>query len=115
MITTEEAKARFAKFIDDGIAARPVEARLIRKIRKALEAAGTPVVKVWDSEEWVEVTTLRDLYEQAFNLDELYLYTESGSWVRLIMGEGYDLICDHTIDLDDALAPVFKYIEKFEA
>ncbi len=115
MTTTEEAAlARFARFIDDGIAAHPVEARLIRKVRKALEKAGDPIVKVDDREEVTDVVTLRDVYEQAFNLDELFLITKSGSWVRLTMGEGYDVICDYTTDLEVALKPVFDYIEQHE-
>ena len=115
MTTTEEAaQARFARFIDDGIAAHPVEARLIRKVRKALKDAGDPIVKVWDREEMTKVSTLRELFEQAFNLDELFLYTQSGSWVRLTMGEGYDVICDYTTDLEVALKPVFDYIEQHE-
>ena len=30
------------------------------------------------------------------------------------MGEGYDVICDYTTDLEAALAPVFEYIAKHE-
>ena len=62
MTTTEEAKARFAKFIDDGIAAHPVEARIIRKVYKALAKAGTPIVSTWDREESVPVSNIREVF-----------------------------------------------------
>lgn len=98
-------------FIAEQIAAKPVEAKIVRKIVRALKAAGTPVTQIWDSEEYVTVSTEKEVMEQAFNLDEIYLDTESGAWVRLTMGEGYDMLTDYSVSLDDALAPVRAWIE----
>jgi hypothetical protein len=99
-------------FIKEQIKARPIEAKITRKVVRALKAAGTPVVKTWDGYESEKVETMQDVLEQAFNLDEVYLYTADGSWVRLVMGNEYDLICDYTTDLEDALQPVNDWIEK---
>lgn len=99
-------------FIAAQIAARPIEARIVRKVYRALRDAGTPIVAAYDGEEQVPVSTLQDVLNEAFNLDEVYLYTEAGSWVRLTMGEEWDLVCDYTTDLEDALSPVFAYINE---
>lgn len=95
-----------------GIAHMPIEARMIRLVVKSLKAAGTPVVKVWDSEEWEDTPTRDDVLNAAFNLDECFLYTESGSWVRIVMGNDIDCVVDYTLDLEEALAPVDAYWEK---
>jgi len=102
----------FKAFIDEGIASRPIEARIVRKVVRALKAAGNPVVKVDDGEEHIAVTTERDVLDQAFNLDELHLYTANGGWVFLVMGNEWDVICDYSISLEDALQPVNDYIDK---
>lgn len=102
----------FQKFIDEAMAARPVERKMLKRIRTALKAAGDPIIEAYDGEETTPVTTLRSLYETAFNLDEVYLFTKSGSWVRITMGEGWDALCDYTLDIEDALKPVNDWIEK---
>lgn len=101
-----------AEYVAAQIAARPVEAKIVRKIVRALKAAGNPITSVEDSDgETTPVTTEADVLAIAFNLDDLWLVTQSGSWVRLIMGEGYDLINDYGVSLEDALTPVNEWIE----
>lgn len=100
----------FQAFINREIAARPIEADIVRRVIAALAEAGTPVVNVWDGVESTPVVTERDIMEQVFNLDEAYLYTTSGAWVRLVMGNEWDLIADYLISLEEALDPVQKYI-----
>lgn len=105
-------KASFDKFIDDNMAALPAERKTLRKVVKALKDAGKPVVIVHDGEEDTPVTTLRSIQEQVFNLDDAWLVTEDGSWVRLVLGNGWDTLTDYTVDLEDILLPVTRYIEK---
>ncbi|AUX82709.1 hypothetical protein PBI_KNOX_60 [Microbacterium phage Knox] len=102
----------FKKFIDDAIAASPVEAKLTRKVYRALRAAGQPVVAVWDSEERVPVKNEREMLEQVFNLDVAWLITENGDWVMLVRGNEWDLISDYTVAVEPDLQSVFDYIEK---
>lgn len=111
MNTYDANQARFQRFIDDAIAANPIEADLLKRIIASLESAGDPIVKIDDREEVSEVSTPREIFEAAFNLDELFLITKSGSWVRLTMGEEWDMICDYTTDLEDALKPVNEFVE----
>ena len=101
----------FKAFIDNNIKNSPDEANLLRKIIRALKAAGTPIVQVYDGEEFVPVRTERDIFEQVFNLDEAYLYTAEGSWARFINGEGFEALCDYSLSLEDALQPVSDYID----
>jgi hypothetical protein len=108
MTTTD----RFREFIDSQIKANPVEARITRKVVKALREAGTPVVTVWDTGVHTPVKTTRDVLDLVFNLDYCYLYTEAQDWVFLVGGNEYDMISDYTIDLEAALKPVFAWIEK---
>lgn len=92
------------------VARRPIEARIVRKVVKALKDAGDPVVQVYDTEEYVDVKTKDEVLNEVFNLDEAYLITKSGGWVRLIMGQDWDTVCDYTMSLDEALEPVMQYV-----
>lgn len=100
-------------FIAKQIEDRPIEAKIVRKIVRVLKAAGKPVKYVFDGVERVYVSTEKDVLNEAFNLDEVYLHTDDG-YVFLTMGEGWDLICDYGLSLDDDLKPVFAWIEKNE-
>ncbi|QDM56734.1 hypothetical protein SEA_VELENE_60 [Microbacterium phage Velene] len=102
----------FKKFIDEAIANSPVEAKLTRKVYRALRAAGQPVVAVWDSEERVPVKNEREMLDQVFNLDVAWLITENGDWVMLVRGNEWDLISDYTVAVEPDLQSVFDYIEK---
>lgn len=106
------ASAEFtANFVATQITARPTEAKIVRKIIRALKAAGDPIVSVWDGEEQVEVSTEADIMAQAFNLDSLGLYTKSDAWVGLQMGEGLDIMADYSVSLEEALTPVNDWID----
>jgi len=98
-------------YLTEQIAARPVEALMVRKVVRALKAAGTPVVRIWDGEEHVRVTSEKDVMDTVFNLDEAVLKTADGAGVFLVMGEGYEMICDYSVSLEDALAPVNAYVD----
>lgn len=100
----------FKTFIAEAIKASPAEATTIRKVVCALKAAGTPIVKVYDGEEFVNVKTEQDILNEAFNLDWCRLYTEDNSWVFIVMGNEWDALSDYTLDLEDALAPVNEYL-----
>lgn len=94
------------------VAARPVEARIVRKVVRAMKAAGTPWAICWDGESKYGVRTEADMLDAVFSVDEPYLFTETGSWIRFAMGEGWEIIADHSVDLEDTLAPVFAYIDE---
>ncbi len=104
----------FEAFIADQIKSRPTEATIVRKAVRALKAAGVPVVAVWDTVERVEVKTEEDILKEVFNLDEAFLVTQSGAWVRLTMGNEYDIITDYTTDLEAALQPALEWIDKHQ-
>lgn len=93
---------RLQRFIDGQIAARPIEATLVRKIYKALKEAGTPIVRLYDGETWEKVESEKDLLDLAFDLDEWRAYTANESWVFVVMGQGAEGLTDWTIDLDPA-------------
>jgi len=102
----------FKTFIDEAIAASPIEAKLTRKVYRALRAAGNPVVKVYDGGEYVPVKNEREMLEQVFNLDMSWLFTENDDWVMLVRGNEWDLISDYTVAAEPDLQSVFDYIEK---
>lgn len=89
-------------YLDEQIAARPIEATLVRKVYKALKKAGTPVVKGYDREEWVKLESQQDVLDFAFNLDEFFLYTEDGAMVWIIMGQGAEGLTDYSVSLEEA-------------
>lgn len=102
-------------FIARQIANSPIEARLVRKVVRALKAAGSPVVSVWDGEEDCPVKSEKDVLSLVFNLDQAWLKVESGAWVFLVLGNEWDVICDYSVSLEEPLEPVFAYIEKNDA
>lgn len=111
--STEEGRAAWFKaHIDNGMIHNAAEARIVNKIVKTLKAAGNPVVSVWDGAESTNVKTLRDVQEQVFNLDQCHLYTKSGGWVFIVLGNDWDALTDYTLSLEDALKPVNDYIDK---
>ena len=102
---------------------RPVEAKLVLRILRALDAAGMPVTEVYDGEErhrifkvntaprwWHESAVLN----HAMGLDEVWLSTASGATVYLVMGQHFECLTDYTTDLEDALAPVFAWIDRWD-
>lgn len=108
--TEAELKAELDVFIDRQITERPIEATVVRKLVRALKTAGDPVVEIFDTEEYNAVKTERDILVQVFNLDESYVITKSGGWVRLVMGQDYDMIADYTVSLEDALTDFNDWI-----
>jgi hypothetical protein len=97
------------------MAGRPTEATITRKVIKALKDAGQPVTIVFDGGERTPVDGKNAILNEVFNLDESYLITEDGSWVRLVMGNGYDIVCDYTTNLEDILQPVSDWCAEREA
>jgi hypothetical protein len=105
-------KARFQRYIQDAVDRHHVEAEIIKRLYEALEAADNPIIMVDDSEEENDVSTLWEVYEQVFNLDEAYLYTESGAYVFVVMGEEWETIADYNISLEVAIKPVNDWVAK---
>lgn len=111
-MTEEEAKERFRKFIDEAMDHLFIEATIVKKLIRAFDEAGTPFVKVDDTEERVDVNGERAILEQVFNLDECWLITASGSWVRVVLGNEWDCLVDYTTDIEETIAPVNAWIER---
>lgn len=107
-----ENEARLKAFTDANIEDHPVEASIVRRIIRSLKEAGNPVVSVWDGEESEKVTTEAEIMALVFNLDQCHLYTETGAFVFLVLGEGWDTIADYNVSLEDALKPVNDWVDK---
>lgn len=101
----------FASFIASSIKAHPAEATIVRKVFRALREAGSPVTSVWDGVEDSPVSSLQEVLELVFNLDEAFLKTSDGSWVRIILGNEWDALSDYTVNLEEALASVNAYLD----
>lgn len=91
---------------------RPIETRIVRKVIRALKAAGTPVTAVFDGEEKTPVRTEQEAMVEVFGLDMAWLMTEWGSWVVIVIGNRWEAISDYTLDLEAALAEVEAWIAK---
>lgn len=93
-----------------------LEQRIVKMTVDALLAAGY-TLSVFDGENDTPYTTDRKILVDALmETDEDYLYTraETGleSFVRFVYGnDGYDVICDYGISLDEVLAGVNAYAE----
>lgn len=97
------------------IAGRPIEATITRKVIRAMKEAGKPITVVFDGGERVKVEGEHAILNEVFNLDEAYLITEDGSWIRLVLGNEYDIVCDYTTDLEEILSPISDWCSAREA
>lgn len=100
-------------FIKESKAHHYVEVKIINKIIKALNDADNPIVSVYDGDENTPVTpgNKREIDRLVYNLDECFLYTKSGGWVRIALGEDWDCLPDYTLDLEDTLKPINDFID----
>ena len=55
------------KFIKRQIDRRPIEADIVRRIIRAMEENGTPIVKTYDREETVKVSTEEEILEEVLD------------------------------------------------
>jgi len=86
------------------------EAKITRRIIRALKKAGTPVTEIWDGEETTAVRTEREAMATVLNLDWAALCTETGSYVLVHIGNAWECITDYTLDLEAALAETEAWI-----
>jgi hypothetical protein len=91
-----------------------VEKKIVRKAIRALKSAGTPVVNVFDGEELVPVSTEAEILDAVFSVDESRMITADGDWVYVVLGNDYDCLSDYTLDLEEALNPVYDWIDKHD-
>lgn len=104
---------RLGEYIARAKEQSPIEAKIVHKIWAALRDAGNPIVSVYDGEETTKATTRTEVDRLVFNLDECYLNTKSGGWVRIVMGNEWDCLIDYTVSLEAALQGVNDYIDKY--
>ena len=93
-------------FIQNAVDRNFIEAEIVKRLFNVLAKADNPVTSVWDGEEETEVSTLEEVYEVVFNLDQSHLYTKSGSWIFLVSGNDWDMISDYGVSLEEAIKPV---------
>jgi hypothetical protein len=99
----------FDQFIAKNVKHNPIEASILNRLRKDLEAAGDPIVMVFDGEEETPVKTYKDIKSQVFNLDECFLNTAKGHWVRFVLGNEQDCLVDHHVTLSPVLDPIYEW------
>lgn len=105
---------RLGRYIADSMDQLHIEAKIVKRIVSALNAAHDPITSVFDGEKHtpVEAGSLAEINRLVFNLDEAYLETASGGWVRIVLGNGFDCLVDYTLNLEEALQPVNDWIDK---
>lgn len=102
-----------------------IERKIVKLTVKTLLESGFELA-VHDGEEWHNRTTdAKKLHDALMETDEdrLFVYRPDGpkgsrdwfGWVFFVYGnDGPDVINDYTVNLEDVLAPVNKYAERFE-
>ena len=92
-----------------------VERSVCRRLIRTLKSAGY-TLRVHSGDEWETPKAASEdtLMRAMFNLDEAWLIvSENGKrigYVYLVFGnDGYDVISDHTMNLEAAIAPVDAY------
>lgn len=98
-----------------------IEKQIVNLILDRVLAEGG-AIDVHDGEE-TPLKNSRDktaIFAAMFSTDEDYLYIRQSpgqkpmGWVRLIYGNGIDLISDYTVNLETLLEPINAEINRFE-
>lgn len=95
-----------------------LEQRIVRRTVKALLAAGYALQTNNGDDLTPETPTdsLTAILGEMMQTDDEYLMAYKDgrtSWVRFVYGnDGYDVICDYTVSLEDVLKPVNDYAER---
>lgn len=108
---------------------RGIEYAIVRKLIETLLAKGLELsIDHGGESEKIKIGDVTaDTMEDMFACDEEYLFvqTKQGSldgspegshhgWVKLVYGnDGWDVICDYTTNLEDALKEVNEYADQF--
>lgn len=114
-MSTTTVTPEFRAFIEDNMRGNHIEAKVLTKLVKVLNKGGNPITEVWydhTGHEAVKVDGLEAIQNEVFNLDEAFLVTKSGDWVRFILGNEWDVISDYTTDIEGLIEPVNTWIEK---
>lgn len=101
-------------YIKESKAHHYIELTILNKIIKALNEAENPIVQVYDGDEYTDVKpgNKAEIHRLVFNLDECYLFTRSGGWVRIVLGEDWDCLPDYSLSLESVLKPINDFIDK---
>lgn len=97
-----------------------VERAIARKAIEVLTAAGyTITVDDGDDEPVKRSVVPNDIMEAVFAVDEATLYVhdkpegKAFAWISFIMGNtGWDVVNDHTVNLEEVLKPVSNYADQ---
>jgi hypothetical protein len=96
-----------------------IERRIVRRVvRAALKAGYT--VSIFDSEEWAvkRSTSYRAVMDNMMQTDEevMRLRDKEGNNMGFIFfvygNDGYDVICDYALSLEEFLKPINDYADK---
>jgi hypothetical protein len=88
------------------------EYRILSKLWKAFNDAGNPIRFVDDGDEMNPVDNKEEFWYQVLNLDDFFLCTATGQWVRIVMGNEWDALIDYVVSLEGILSPVNDWIDK---
>ena len=94
------------------LADHPAEAAVVKAIIDTLHRAGNPVTQVDYFEDRIDTPTRDDVLNIVFDLDESFLITDDGSWVRITLGNEWDCLTDYTVNLEEILQPVSDLIDR---
>lgn len=96
-----------------------VELKIVHRLLSDAEKAyGDCCVQIQEDELHTGLTH-QEAIDLLFDLDEAdVLFTKDGEeiegWVKLIFGNGYDVISDYSTVLEDLMAPVNKFADKMQ-
>jgi hypothetical protein len=90
------------------------EERIARKVYQACEAAGTPVVTIYDGGDYVDVTTEDEAVEAGFAVDIFRMVTTTNAAVLIVNGNEWDALSDYNVSLDEPMETVMEWIRQNE-
>jgi hypothetical protein len=87
------------------------EQRILSKIWTEFNKAGNPIKFVDDTEEINPVDNREEFFYQVYNLDEFFLLTATGQWVRIVMGNDWDCVVDYVLSLEATMTDINEFVE----
>jgi hypothetical protein len=99
--------------------ARYFEQKIVKQVLKDAVKGGYQLVVDDGEEEFPPTTNIKEAYDNLFGVDESRLILEKDGnyvgWIFFVFGnDGWDVISDYTVNLEEFLTNANKLADKFE-
>lgn len=74
-----------------------IERKIVAGYLRAVARVGFRVLHVFDGDDRVKTRTRNDVMDAIFAVDEAWVVYQGGLWMRFVLGNGEDVLCDYGV------------------